>query len=56
MHFTDSDMMFDMGHPRVHGFVDLLYVMRDGLRAREARDERMRTSKYTADDLKHEDL
>jgi hypothetical protein len=56
VHFTDSDMMFDMGNPRVHGFVELLYVMRDGLKAREAREERLRADKYTEDDLKHEDL
>jgi hypothetical protein len=56
LHLSDSDMMFDTGHPRVHGFVELLYVMRDGLKAREQREERLRSGKYTADDLKHEDL
>jgi hypothetical protein len=56
LHFCDSDMMFDWGNPRVHGFVDLLYVMRDGLKAREARQDRLRAGKYTEDDLKHEDL
>jgi AbiU2 len=56
MHLSDSDMIFDTGNPRVHGFVELLYVMRDGLKAREGREERLRAGKYTADDLKHEDL
>jgi hypothetical protein len=55
-HLSDSDMIFDTGNPRVHGFVELLYVMRDGLKAREGREERLRAGKYTPDDLKHEDL
>jgi hypothetical protein len=56
LHLSDSDMIFDTGNPRVHGFVELLYVMRDGLRAREAREERLRAGKYTQDDLKHDAL
>jgi hypothetical protein len=56
MHLSDSDMIFDTGNPRVHGFVELLYVMRDGLKAREEREERLRAGKYTPNDLKHEDL
>jgi hypothetical protein len=56
LHCCDSDMIFDTGNPRVHGFVELLYVMRDGLKARDEREERMRSGKYTPDDLKHEDL
>jgi hypothetical protein len=55
-HCSDSDMIFDTGNPRVHGFVELLYVMRDGLKAREVREERSRLGKYTPEDLKHEDL
>jgi hypothetical protein len=30
--------------------------MRDGLKAREAREDRLRIGKYTEDDLRHEDL
>jgi hypothetical protein len=56
MHLSDSDMIFDAGNPRVHGFVELLYVMRDGLKTRKEREERLRAGKYTPDDLKHEDL
>lgn len=56
LHLGDSDMIFDTGNPRVHGFVELLYVMRDGLRAREEREERLRAGKYTPDDLKREPL
>jgi hypothetical protein len=56
LHLCDSDVIFDTGNPRVHGFVELLYVMRDGVRARVEREERMRSGKYTPDDLKHEDL
>jgi AbiU2 len=56
LHFTDSDMMFDLGNPRVEGFVDLLYVMNDGLKAREERGERIRTGKYRPDDFKREQL
>jgi hypothetical protein len=56
LHLCGSDMIFDTGNPRVHGFVELLYVMRAGLKAGEEREERLRAGKYTADDLKHEDL
>lgn len=56
LHFTDSDMIFDTGNPRVHGFVELLYVMRDGLKARKERVDRLRAGKYTADDLKPDSL
>jgi hypothetical protein len=56
LHLSDSDMIFDTGHPRVHGFVELLYVMRDGLKVRQEREDSLRAGKYTPDDLKHENL
>lgn len=55
-HFCDSDLMFDWGNPRLQGFVDLLYVMRDGLKVRQDRQDRLSTGTYTADDLRHDDL
>lgn len=56
LHCCELDMIFDTGNPRVHGFVELLYVMRDDLKAREAREERLRMGKYTPDDLNHDEL
>jgi hypothetical protein len=56
MHYFDSDMIFKMPGPRIQGVVELLYVLRDGLKAGEEREKRMRSGKGTDEDFRHDEL
>jgi hypothetical protein len=53
-HYCDSTSFFDL--PGGHDSIALLYTIRNGLRAEEAREARMRSGQYTEEDLKHEDI
>lgn len=54
-HFTDSETRYDLLQPH-HGAVALLYVLDDGLRAQERREERLRNRKPKEDDFRIRDL
>lgn len=52
VHYGHPQTMFDMGAGGSNGAVTLLYVLDDGLKADTARRERIRSLKYSAEDLK----
>jgi hypothetical protein len=54
-HYMDSTTMFE-GVGNVDGAVSLLYVLDDGLRAKEERNERRKAGDYRADDYQARDL
>ena len=54
-HYMDSTTMFD-GVGNVGGAVSLLYVLDDGLRAEEERNERRKAGDYRAEDYQAGDL
>ena len=54
-HYMDSTTMFE-GVDNMGGVVSLLYVIDDGLRAEEERNERPKAGDYRADDYQARDL
>jgi hypothetical protein len=55
-HYCNSDLILKMHGPRIHGVVELLYVMRDGVKAQEERKKRMRSGEGTDDDFRHDQV
>jgi hypothetical protein len=53
-HYCDSTSVFDL--PRGNDSVALLYTIRDGLRAEDERQARLKSDQCTADDRKLEDI
>lgn len=56
VYYFDADMIFKMLGPRIHGFVELLYIMHDGLKAREEWEKRLRSGRGTDDDFNRDEL
>ncbi|MGB9369228.1 MAG: hypothetical protein WCE79_24780 [Xanthobacteraceae bacterium] len=55
-HYLDADMMFDTPGPRPHGAIELLYLLRDGIKQRDERRKRIISGKPNEDDLKRDEL
>ncbi|HEV3183552.1 MAG TPA: hypothetical protein VGZ49_01660 [Xanthobacteraceae bacterium] len=53
MHYFESDTVFKRPGARINGVVELLYVIRDGLKAREEREKRIESGQGTDDDFRH---
>jgi hypothetical protein len=56
MYVSNCELMFAGLGPRVHGAVELLYVMRDGVKVQVERETRMRSGKGTPEDYKRDSL
>lgn len=54
-YYMDSSIAFDLIKGS-HGAVNLLYVLDDGLKASNEREERIKAGKYSREDLKHRTL
>lgn len=55
-HYLESDMMFDTPGPRPQGAIELMYLLRDGIKQREERRKRIMSGKPNEDDLKRDEL
>ncbi|PWE77117.1 hypothetical protein XF30_10290 [Bradyrhizobium sp. SUTN9-2] len=54
-HYFDSETAYD--HlVRINGALEFLFVLNDGLKARDARDKRIEAGEYRMEDLKADDI
>jgi len=54
-HYCDSETRYDLGRPH-RGAISLLYVLDDGIKAREAREDKLKSGNFDPTDHQAKDL